>query len=381
MSTNSADKTLLSAFPVPVLTLVAEGSTLPSFTSLRIVQRELNSNSLSVISTGAHTQWGHLALTMAPGAYLALTNGLAFAPPVHPGDDPVFAAGATAPLITETTRLFVKNDAKFRTYHAADQALKTLLLAACPKDYLLALENTDMGFGHVTTLQLLTHLWTTYGTITEADLDANLARLSAPWHPPTPIERFFKQIDEAASFAIAGECAIGERMLVNYAYNTILATGVFELACRDWRKLAPADKTLPRFKTHFEAANKDLALTTGAAGYHSANAAATAAEAAATKIAALEAAVAKLIAAASIAKTTPAATPAKSATAVIPVPGGGYCWTHGHSNNLSHSSATCERPGPGHQKKATAKNTMGGNPDTWVRRNRTQAVSATAVDE
>ena len=375
MSTSSADKTLLSAFPVPQLTPVAEGSTLPSFTSLRIVQRELNSNALSIINTGAHTQWGHLALTMAPAAYLTRTNGLAFVPPVHPGDDPIFAPNATVAARTETTRLFVQADAKFRTYHAADHSLKTLLLASCPKDYILALENSDMGFGHVTTLQLLTHLWAKYGIINEADLDANLARLATPWHPPTPIERFFDQIDKAASFAIAGECAIGERMLVNSAYNTILATGVFELACRDWRQLLPANKTLPRFKLHFDAANKDLALTTGAAGYHSANAAATAA---ATQIAALEAAVAKLVAAAATV-AAPSQTSASLSTPKLPVPGGGYCWTHGHSKNLAHSSESCNHPAHGHQTKATATNTMGGSQDVYRRTSR--RAPAAVVDQ
>jgi hypothetical protein len=68
---------------------------------LRIVQRELNSDALSIITTGAHTQWGHLALTMAPAVYLALTNGLAFMPPAHPGDDPIFAPNSRSVSITD----------------------------------------------------------------------------------------------------------------------------------------------------------------------------------------------------------------------------------------------------------------------------------------
>lgn len=38
-----------------------------------------------------------------------------------------------------------------------------------------------------------------------------------------------------------------------------------------------------------------------------------------------------------------------------------YCWTHGVTNNPSHTSQTCRNPAPGHQLNATIHNTMNGN--------------------
>ena len=38
-----------------------------------------------------------------------------------------------------------------------------------------------------------------------------------------------------------------------------------------------------------------------------------------------------------------------------------YCHTHGYGTNPKHTSETCKRPGPNHDKTATAKNTKGGN--------------------
>ena len=38
-----------------------------------------------------------------------------------------------------------------------------------------------------------------------------------------------------------------------------------------------------------------------------------------------------------------------------------YCWTHGATNNPSHTSQTCRNPAPGHQTTASINNTMGGN--------------------
>jgi hypothetical protein len=44
----------------------------------------------------------------------------------------------------------------------------------------------------------------------------------------------------------------------------------------------------------------------------------------------------------------------------------GYCWTHGHTTNSSHTSATCNHPVEGHQANATASNAMGGNAENFI---------------
>ena len=38
-----------------------------------------------------------------------------------------------------------------------------------------------------------------------------------------------------------------------------------------------------------------------------------------------------------------------------------YCWTHGASTNLEHTSATCSNPATGHDKTATITDMKGGN--------------------
>jgi hypothetical protein len=39
----------------------------------------------------------------------------------------------------------------------------------------------------------------------------------------------------------------------------------------------------------------------------------------------------------------------------------GYCWTHGSSQNISHTSMTCNRKQTNHQDEATVTNKMGGS--------------------
>jgi hypothetical protein len=40
--------------------------------------------------------------------------------------------------------------------------------------------------------------------------------------------------------------------------------------------------------------------------------------------------------------------------------GTSYCWTHGHTTNSSHTSASCQKKADGHEVTATKTNTMGG---------------------
>jgi hypothetical protein len=362
------------------LSAIAHGTSVPTHASLQLAQLELNSNATSVHSTGGDGLFGHLVLTMQPARYAALTNAVPFVVPVHPGADPVHAAGATGPQITETNRIYLAAVNTFRTYHSVDRALRKQLLEACPHRFLRVLEDRELGFGNVTmqtTLAMLTHLWATYGTITADALDANMTKLNQAWHPPTPIETLFDQMDSASDFAIAGGAAIGEPNIVRAGYNLIFATGLFDLPCREWRAKPDADKTRVVFHQHFLAANQDRTLTTSAAGFHSANAAvttvstappasanaATSSDATLQQIAALTASVAKLTAQLNTRRRAPGPPPANTPTETT---GTGYCWTHGTSRNVSHTSATCKKKAPGHRDDATTTHRHGGSDKIWT---------------
>jgi hypothetical protein len=70
--------------------------------------------------------------------------------------------------------------------------------------YLKALSDPTIGFGNTTTLQLLTHLKTTYSTMGDIELDKNIGIMKKPWHPPTPIKHLFKQIEDGSKFSDDG---------------------------------------------------------------------------------------------------------------------------------------------------------------------------------
>jgi hypothetical protein len=123
-----------------------------------------------------------------------------------------------------------------------------------------------------TCLQLLLHLWHNYGRITQAELDADLMCMATAWNPATPIEALFSQLEDGVRFATAGNDPPSLPTVVRQGYNIIYSTGLFTIACREWRCLPDGNKTMPIFQAHFHAANQDRCLTSTSAstGYHGA---------------------------------------------------------------------------------------------------------------
>jgi hypothetical protein len=181
-----------------------------------------------------------------------------FDPPVHPGDTPDI--GATAAAITEANRRFLAEGKEYALYVNADTALKKLLLKAVPIVFTQKLKNPLLGFATVTTLQILQHLDTTYGIVTEDDLDRNLTEMSKTWDIHSPIEALYYQIRTCILFAQATE-PLSEATAVRAGLQLLEITKGFNDAIKDWRKKPIADRTLDNFEVHFTAANVERQRT------------------------------------------------------------------------------------------------------------------------
>jgi hypothetical protein len=114
----------------------------------------------------------------------------------------------------------------WRKYQATDQALKQQLLNTIDKAYIRGLRNRHTGYNNVSTMQLLTHLYTTYGVITPIDIEDNNTKMREPFDPTQPIETLFDQIETAVEFANAGNRAYNPEQVVSRSYLLILQTGM-----------------------------------------------------------------------------------------------------------------------------------------------------------
>ena len=69
---------------------------------------------------------------------------------------------------------------------------------------LRGVKNRYIGYANVSTKQLLSHLFTTYGRISGSDLRQNEASMMIPYDVNLPIEVLFDQIEDGLDFADAG---------------------------------------------------------------------------------------------------------------------------------------------------------------------------------
>jgi phage-related tail fiber protein len=188
--------------------------------------------------------------------------------------------------------------------------------------------------------------------------------MQQPWNPPTPIEVLFTQLDDGIAFAEAGGETYSTTHVVRTGYEIIAANGLFTTPCREWRQKPQAEKTMNAFQEHFSLADMDRLsnTTTGEAGYqgatnhteedttapvdHAANQAKLIADT-------IQEQIALAMANINLAPAT-STTPRRDCPTV-------YCWTHGISKNIRHTSELCENRAPGHKTEATKVNNMGGS--------------------
>jgi len=363
------------SFPYPVLTTVAILPAQPTFSALKRLQEELDANARSVQTTIGNGLDGHLVLVMAPEAFQALPDFVEFAVPVNPGALPVYPNTASERQMKIIDKTFDVAMKAFETYKATSFALKKQLIAACPEIYYDALRHPVHGLSRLSVLDILTHLWSTFGKV-NADMYANTSEsLHQPfWAPSESIEMLFVGINAKASVAIAAHSPFPDKMLAAAAYKNIEATGIYSTYCDQWRAKPENDQTYAQCQVHFRAAFADANRTTAASqGYHGAHAAIKAA----TPSKEMDQATAFALALTSAVKEAmkeykpPVAEPVRNkrhkhnpSTTPSSTPNSGtihYCWIHGETRTHKGSECKMKNHIPGFQESATLQDKMGGS--------------------
>ena len=387
---SSSDK-IVETFPYPTIPPIIGQ---PNYESISEVHLQLNADSASVQSHLGNGALGLLFLTVLPAVYNTLSL-IPFIPPVNPGPDPVIPAGSTGPQIADIRHQFTTATKLFKQYDATDKALKQLLLGAVDDMFVRSLRNRHIGYANVTTLQILTHLYTTYAQIKPSDLDANHDRMKAPYDCNLPIETFFDQIEDAVEFASAGNAPFTPIQVVNTAFNTIASTGMFQDDCKLWKRKPAAQKTWAQFKIDFTIAHAELmesSQTARSTGYQANNATevqhetvaaisnlANATQADRASMAALTSTVTilttdlssandklvKALARITVLEKELATKGGRTGTGSPPKTFSRthYCSTHGPKSG--HPSDKCKKLGPDHNNVATNSNRLGGREEPW----------------
>jgi hypothetical protein len=202
-------------FPHPIFTKIGDNNTEPTFTLILVVYLELNTNSASVYSTRGDGLQHHLSLTIDDKDYIErIIGNKPFDLPTAPPAPPTHLTTASDAHIAETNHQHKVQKEEFILFHNADTALGNLLIAAVLPMFLADQRDPMTGFGNRTVLQLLTYLHTTFGSISEKELEQNTARMQLQWNPPTAIEALFLQLENGFSFTTSGQEAPTKPMVL-----------------------------------------------------------------------------------------------------------------------------------------------------------------------
>jgi hypothetical protein len=227
--------------------------------------------------------------------------------------------------------LYLEETHIYNEVRALTNAIKKLLVAAIPILHLGRLNDRLHGLANVTPQAILQHLVTAYGDIDEDARTLNLAQLSTPWDPSTPLNTVFLSADHCQSFAAEGGEPILDTTYIRTTLNVLKNSGVFDEAVTHWRTKPPDQHTVGNLIAHFTKFDKyrksDQPL--------------------------------KDTLAALAAKATPKPGPPSPITNGSDLSTWKYCWSHGLGIG-GHTSADCNHPYPGPCKEATLENRMGG---------------------
>ena len=146
---------VLTYFPTPILPNIGGE---PTIEGLIEIHRFISGNVASVALKLRGGRHRHLTLTMTAKEYTEQTE-FAFVPPNNPGDYPQSMGSAQEQALG--TEKFQKNQALFRKYTAMDGAFKKKIVTEVEPVFLSPLVDQLTGFGQVSALTMLQHLFVT----------------------------------------------------------------------------------------------------------------------------------------------------------------------------------------------------------------------------
>ena len=145
---------------------------------------------------------------------------------------------------------FVKK-ALFRRCTSVDGAIKKQTVTAVHKVFLLSIIDHLTGSVEVMALDILQHLFRSYGAIKEIDLKENVVNIIGPYEPSEPLSCLIDQLKNGREFSRSGGQTITIVTMVSKGINLLEKTATFNDDIREWRQKSTKVKMCSNFKTLF----------------------------------------------------------------------------------------------------------------------------------
>ncbi len=217
----------------------------PTFYDIRQLQTECIEILTLIPSASGGGNHGHTYLACRPGTqdWQSRTNNAQnFQPPQDPGPHAIVPNGTNALEERRIVREHEGNKLIYTVYREAIALIVTKLIAAA-SIYLTALKHSTNGFANITPMRMFTHLYATYGVMTDKIIGDNNERLNEPFDPNSQqIEVVINRFQDAQQVA-ANDEPISERLMVRKFVQVMTKTGVFNSEVKEWNGRMVAHKT------------------------------------------------------------------------------------------------------------------------------------------
>ena len=138
----------------------------------------------------------------------------------------------------------------FNKYYSVDKACKKVLFTLTPEAYFRSFKNKYTGYANVKYLDIISHLWTTYGVLQDFEVQENNVRIKQPISVETLFEEFVEQIKTAVN-AVATQVPYTRQQIVIIAFTVVENSRIYYNGVKEWRRKDTADKTWEDFRTFF----------------------------------------------------------------------------------------------------------------------------------
>jgi hypothetical protein len=220
----------------------------PTHKQLCILEKELAANLMAVPCPWGHGK-GHLGLLQDPVLYLQ-RNDAAFiipnaAPPEYPLNPPAIAPARKAARATNLTKRKAWN-----MYVIVSTITRDQFAAAINDVYYAALDNPTKGLNAISLHNLVTHIRTTYATISQPEINNNMTEFHTGVNAALPLAIYTRKQEKCQTFALDAGVPISKATMVTTGTKAALNCGGMELAWLEWKRRPLVDQTRNKWNQH-----------------------------------------------------------------------------------------------------------------------------------
>jgi hypothetical protein len=248
MSYTVSAESIRAQMPYGTLTHIT-GST---HKQLQVLKKELAANLMAIPCSWGHGK-GNLGLLQDPVFYLQ-RNGTSYtvsgaAPPDYPINPP-----AAAPACEAAWAANLAERKAWNTYIIFRTITRNQFVAAIDDVYFAELNDPTKVLNAISLCNLVTHICSTYATISQPNVDNNMAKFVTGIKPSLPLAVYTCKQEKCQTFAQDSGIPISEATMVTTSTKAALNCGGMELAWCGWKRCLLVNHTWNNWKLHWTAA-------------------------------------------------------------------------------------------------------------------------------